>query len=378
VAGGYRVYLMDISYFSGKLEAYLRYKRIPYERIEVGWWRLATELRRKTGMVKVPLVETPDGQWLQDTTPMIDWFETYHPRGRVLPEDAYQAFFCRLLEDYADEWLWRSALHYRWSYRADARLLGGRIANEVMKDVPLPAFLKARVLRRRQRAVYVRGDGVTQETRTHVEGIYTGTLSRLETILSSQPYLLGARPCLADFGFFAAMFRHFALDPTPSRIMRDTAPAVYAWVARLWNARFDETKGEWATPGTLPQGWGALIRDAGETYLPYLHANALAWREGRRRHDFDVQRVSYRNVPTVRYRVWCRERLQQHLAELPEEARASVRRTLEECGAWEPLHADGTIPSRLHQGASPPLCTPSPRRGRWGFLRSQDPWNPRA
>ena len=27
----------------------------------------------------------------------------------------------RLLEDYADEWLWRPAMHYRWSYEADAR-----------------------------------------------------------------------------------------------------------------------------------------------------------------------------------------------------------------------------------------------------------------
>jgi hypothetical protein len=26
------------------------------------------------------------------------------------------------LEDDADEWLWRPALHYRWSYRADALL----------------------------------------------------------------------------------------------------------------------------------------------------------------------------------------------------------------------------------------------------------------
>jgi len=33
------------------------------------------------------------------------------------------------------------------------------------------------------------------------------------------------------------MFRHFGIDPTPSRIMRNTAPAVYEWVARMWNAR---------------------------------------------------------------------------------------------------------------------------------------------
>ena len=43
---GYRVYLMDVSYFSGKLEAYLRYKEIPFERVEVGWRQLAARCSR--------------------------------------------------------------------------------------------------------------------------------------------------------------------------------------------------------------------------------------------------------------------------------------------------------------------------------------------
>ena len=368
----YTLYGMDVSYFTGKLEAYLRYKRVPYERVEATWRRLMGPLRRHTGVAKVPVVETPDGEWLQDSTPMIDWFEQRFPAGAVLPPDPLQAFACRLLEDYADEWLWRPALHYRWSYRRDARLLGDRIASEVLADLPLPHRLRAFNIRHRQYRTYVAGDGVRAETRAHVEGIYVGTLARLEAILAEQPFLLGDRPCLADFGFFASMFRHFSLDPTPARVMRDTAPAVYAWVARLWNARHDRIAADWPAPGTLPAGWSALLRDAGEAYLPYLHANAIAWRDGRRRFDCDVQGAPYRALPAVRYRVWCRERLQDHFEALPSDAQPAARQLLEAHGCWEPLWRDGRIPSHLHDHDTPPLCRPRPDQGRWEW----SPWNP--
>jgi glutathione S-transferase len=354
----YRAYVMDVSYFSGKLEAYLRYKRIPYERVETGTREMRRDLLPNTGLMKVPTVRTPAGEWLQDSTPMIDWFEERHPEGRVIPADPYQAYLCRLLEDYADEWLWRPALHYRWSYGPDARLVGDRIAVEVMKDVSLPRFLKAWMMRNRQYRIYVAGDGVSGETRADVERVYTDTLARLERILVAHPFLLGGRPSLADFGFFASMFRHFSLDPTPARLMRDRAPAVYAWVARLWNARRDVDDGAWVAEGTVPAGWNEIIADAGSSYLPYLHANALAWRGGRRRFDFGGRAVTYRNLPVVHYRVWCRERLQDHFDLLPAEPRAAVRSTLEAAGAWEPLWRDGRIASRLHAGAAPPVCRP--------------------
>jgi glutathione S-transferase len=372
----FEAYVLDVSYFSGKLEAYLRYKQIPFRRIEVGWRRLTGIALRHTGMLRVPLVRTPTGEWLADTTPMIDWFEERFPEGRVLPDDPEQAFFVRLVEDYADEWMWRPALHYRWSYPDDARLLSRRIAREALKDVPLPLGLKAWNVRRRQRKLYVAGDGVRRETRDHVEAIYLGALDRLQSILSGQRYLLGDRPCLADFGFFASMFRHFSIDPTPARIMRERAPAVYAWVSRLWNAQFSEEKGEWAAPGTLPQGWEPLLADIAETHLRALHANALAWRYGRQRFDLQVQGVPYRDLPTVQYRVWCRERLQEHYVALPKGMKPRVRSTLEKCGAWDPLWDDGVIASHLHEGGEPALCRPPQGRARLRLLTS--PWNPVA
>ncbi len=357
----YELFVFDISYFSGKMEAYLQYKEIPFNRHEPNWWTMANVIYPSTGLMKVPVARTPEGEWLKDSTPMIDWFEKKHPAGPVIPEDPLQGFFSRLLEDYADEWLWRPALHYRWSYDADAMLLSRRFAREFLRNPVFPASFTARMALRRQRNVYVKGDGITPRTKEHVEGIYLNTLDRLQKIFERQPFLLGAAPSLADFGFFASMYRHFSLDPTPSRIMRERAPAVYEWTARLWNARRSKlaaVKNPWPKPGTLPGGWESILQDAGEAYLPYLHANAKAFAAGKRKFGVEIQGVRYENLPVVQYRVWCRKRLQDHYEALPESAKASVRGAMEKHGCWEPLQRDGRIPSHLHEGETPPLCRP--------------------
>lgn len=72
-----RVYGSEISYFTGKLEGYLRYKEIPYERLAMkNPFRL---VRRTTGIGQVPAVELPDGRWMTDTTPIIAWLENRTP-----------------------------------------------------------------------------------------------------------------------------------------------------------------------------------------------------------------------------------------------------------------------------------------------------------
>ena len=355
----YTLYVFHISYFSGKMQAYLRYKEIPHETVEPKWGgELLNLIYPNTGLMKVPVLRTPQGEWLADSTPMIDWLEQKHADGAVIPEDPVQGFFSRLLEDYADEWLWRPALHYRWSYAADAHALSRRFAETFLSEQPMPKFLTAAMLRERQSRIYVRGDGVTPETRPHVESVYLNTLDRLQAIFQQQPFLLGGRPSLADFGFFASMFRHFSLDPTPSLIMQSRAPAVFEWVARLWNSRHSTVHGAWVEDGTLPAGWTPLLRDVGEAYLPYLHANAIAWREGRKTFDFEVQGTRYRKLPVVQYRVWCRERLQEHLHRLPASAAPEVERLLRLSGAWEPLLRDGVLASGLHTHDQPPLCRP--------------------
>ena len=122
-----RVYGVDLSYFTGKLEAYLRYKEIPYEFVPTPPGRLG----EATGARQVPALELGDGRFMTDSTPIIAWFERERPDPPVIPTDPLQAFFSRLVEDYADEWLWRPAMHYRWSYAGDRALVEASRQNNI-------------------------------------------------------------------------------------------------------------------------------------------------------------------------------------------------------------------------------------------------------
>lgn len=57
----YELHVFDVSYFSGKMEAYLRYKQIPFTRHEPSWGQLAGPLYAQTGQMKLPVLKIPLG-----------------------------------------------------------------------------------------------------------------------------------------------------------------------------------------------------------------------------------------------------------------------------------------------------------------------------
>ncbi len=329
------VYGSEYSYFTGKFEAYLRYKEISYVRRPLGVSMYAWKLPRLLGGAQLPTVQLPDGRWMTDTTPMIAWLEERHPEPEVIPADPVQRLAALLIEDFGDEWLWRPAMHFRWSFAEDRRLLSGRLARELVR-VPLPLPLRRRWFARRQRRLFVAGDGVEERTRPHVEAAYTRVLAMLEPVLAERPFLFGERPTIADVGLFGPMFRHFALDPTPARIMRNRAPAVYEWVARVWNSRASRIGGRPLIAG-VPADLEPLLTEAGETHLPMLAANAAAHAAGRRTYEFTAQNVTYRSMPTSRYRVWALARLREAYLGLDGEDIAAADALLARTRCLDPL-----------------------------------------
>ena len=229
-----RVYGSRISYYAGKLECYLRHRGLAYELLSMV--DHAAEMRAGAGVVQSPVVRLEDGRWMSDTTPMLAWFETQHDGRSIYPESPAMRFVALLLEDHADEWLWRPAMHYRWSHLQDRQHASGVLTDELLSAMRAPRFLKRWRVARRQLGGFVHGDGVGPATRAHVEGTALAAFEGLEAVLAERPFLLGERPTIADFGFVGPMFRHFSMDPTPAELMRQRAPRVYTWVARMWEA----------------------------------------------------------------------------------------------------------------------------------------------
>lgn len=340
----YVVFKSDISYFSGKLEAYLRYKEVPYSTLDANIKNMRA-VATNTGYKKVPAVRTADGKWLFDTTPMLQWFEQYYPEAPILPDDAALRFIALLVEDYGDEWLWRPAMWWRWTPRASRWALGWRIGAEASH--PLIARPMGWLFGKRQLKEWLWDDGVGKENEGDVRDMLYRELEFLEPLFIEQPYMLGSHPSAADFGYFASMFRHFGNDPESSEVVRRQGPNTHEWLARLWNANVGKLPSQqnWIWP-RAPY-WAPLLERIAKDYLPYLHQNALAFKRDQKRFDYRGDTFIFRSTKTTHYRVYCREVLQREFNALGEQDKQRLEQLFEHCGGLDALHADGLIESSI-------------------------------
>tara|TARA_R110000868_G_scaffold375440_3_gene639975 strand:+ start:11007 stop:12071 length:1065 start_codon:yes stop_codon:yes gene_type:complete len=321
MTAGYRLHGLKLSYFTGKLEAYLRAKGIPFEFVGMDMADF-NACGRATGIRQMPQLECPDGSWLTDTTAIMAHFETAMPEPPLQPADPATRFLSLLLEDMFDEWLWRPALYYRWAFRQDADLMSRQIARTLMRDLPGPLWLRQGFIRHRQRRQFLTLDGVTRKTAPAIEALYLETLDALEPIFANRPFLFGARPCAADFGLFGPFFRHFSHDPTPLAILRERAPQTQAWVSRMWALR-PEALAQAAQLTQTPADLTPLFAIAADEYLPYLAANARAVAAGEPQVHYSSRDVDWK-IPAAPYRLDCLNELKAGFAKLDETGRDTV------------------------------------------------------
>jgi glutathione S-transferase len=319
------LYGMSCSYFTGKLEAYFQTKGIPFRFKEMTRGQMR-KCARATGISQLPCVETPDGTWLTDTTAIMERFESGDVGPRLRPEDSAAAFCSLLLEDLFDEWYWRPALYYRWAFAEDAKLMSNQIARTLLRDEPMPLVFRRLLILRRQRRVYLKQDGVTKETAPTIEALYMDTLRELDAVFKHRPFLLGERPCEADFGLFGPFFRHFFCDPTAGALMRTHAPHLTHWVTRLWKTRPEDLEGAPAI-SNVPDDLGFFFEMLANDYLPYLQANSLAVAAGAENVTYTSQGVEWK-IPSAPYRGECFNELKRRFAALGPEAARDVAEAL--------------------------------------------------
>ncbi|MEA3368311.1 MAG: glutathione S-transferase N-terminal domain-containing protein, partial [Planctomycetota bacterium] len=86
------------------------------------------EFQKYAKLPLVPLVVTPDGEGIQDSTPIIERFEAKEPA--LATGDGALDFISALLEEYGDEWGNKWMFHYRWRYQPDVWSTAERIAQQ--------------------------------------------------------------------------------------------------------------------------------------------------------------------------------------------------------------------------------------------------------
>jgi hypothetical protein len=122
------------------------------------------------------------------------------------------------------------------------------------------------------------------------------------------------------------MFRHFFCDPDPARLMRDTAPGVQEWVARMWNMKPQRFSSALQIE-TIPDDLSALLEPVVSVYLPYLLANEAAVLAGQEELGYEAMGTRWLE-PAKPYRLWCLDQLRKKYQVLDESARKRVSASL--------------------------------------------------
>ena len=265
----YRIFGNELSPYSVKVRSYFRYKNIPHEWV-VRDPSNQEEFQRHAKLPLIPLVVTPDGTGIQDSTPIIEHFETLYPEPSIHPTDGTLAFLSALIEEYGDEWCNKPMFHYRWFYEPDQASAAERLARSMMPGVDVAGaveMIKARMIPR------LKFVGSSAETKQQIEGSFLRQLEILNRHLARRKYLFGARPVFADFGLYAQLYQ-CSTDPTPGAIMKATAPHVLSWIGRMLEPR--ET-GEFESWPALEPSLMPLLKDEiGAIFFPWTIANARA------------------------------------------------------------------------------------------------------
>jgi glutathione S-transferase len=282
MVNGYRIIGAEMSPYSVKVRSYFRYKAIPHQ------WILRNaasqaEYEKLARMPIIPLVVTPEGTGIQDSTPIIDQMEKLYPEPSIHPDDPVARFISALVEEFGDEWGNKWMFHYRWAHDVDQISSAGRIARmrgpdaSEEKHAVFAGQVRARMV---DRVWFVGSNAVTAP---QIEASFLDMLGMLDNHLASRPYLFGGRPAFGDFGLWGQIYQMWT-DPTAGALIGGGAPHVLDWVHRMLWPRAEGKFEAWSTlqPTLMP----ILTKQIGMQFMPWTCANEKALAEAR--EEFSV------------------------------------------------------------------------------------------
>jgi glutathione S-transferase len=281
---GYTLYGSEVSYFTGKVRAYLRYKRIPFSEVLNTADVYRQIILPRVGWPVIPIVVTPEDETLQDSTEIIDELELRFPTPSIYPTHPRQRLAALLLEVYGDEWLKLPAMHYRWNHNYDFAIEEfGRMSKPgASPEAQREAGLKIS----KPFAGALPMLGVTPKTEAAIEASYEGLLDDLEKHFTTYEFLFGTRPSIGDFGLFGPLYAHQYRDPASGELMKARAPHVARWVERMMippNPKGGEFLPRDEVPDTLIPVLACMMREMVPEFVSVAH-HLTRWQQSDAAH----------------------------------------------------------------------------------------------
>ena len=282
----YVIYGGQLSYFTRKLEAACLFYGLEFEMRNKNQSDPAN-IEVRSGTHQVPVLQTPENWMIGDTTPIMQMLDGRYPKRRMYPAGS-GGVLVQVVEEYFDEWVARTMVHYRWHYPESAEF-----ASQIMADGN-PSIAE-RMLSWGPRACRATGTD-SDVQRKAAEAEYLRILEAAEKQLGETRYLMGDRPTAVDCIVLGGLRAHTHMDPVPKRVT-----ANYPRVVSYSEGGSDQ----WDGSGDLPRfpettTFGEFVlKEMVNTYQPYVLANGAAQRAGTKAFHADIygEEVSYLSRP---------------------------------------------------------------------------------
>jgi glutathione S-transferase len=295
--GTYTLIGAELSMFTRKMEAQLRYQNIPHE------WKFkamadASELQKRAGTRFIPLLETPDGWLLNDTIAIGPMLSERFGEAPVLPSTPIQRAACFILEDDFNHWFPRHALHSRWidldNAIAAGKCFGANLVLSKSIDEELTDEEKAQVagMGATMRDSFGLGacdvQGAGPDKAREVQNDFNTMMNLFKQHFAAHDFLFGDRACIADFAIVGPAKAHFLQDPLPLAWLtaEDNEEMLRAYVDRVFHD--DEAGKTYLPDDQIPDTLIPILEHAKANYQPFAKASIQAAMRGEKTFDLDL------------------------------------------------------------------------------------------
>ncbi len=340
--GKYKLYGTARSYFTSKIENILRFQELPYELIEK-MIHDGSAIEKRTGSGAIPALVTPEDWPLSDSSPIARLLNDRYPERAILPASPVQRIGVLILEDWLDEWFMRVAMFTRWNYPESVDALVGSAIS--MRELGKPwhatsaderlaldeqlqlSLSRIATFRRRMTTEVAEVYGTTPDQGQDIMGWWGEFLDDLARHLEQYPFLLGERPCVADFVISGGFAAHFGNDLFPRAFVEQRQPVVLSYAERCWHTVCSDVG--WLPDDMLPGTWSPFFAAMEQDYLRYLVANRTALDQGQDvvTVDFGAGEVT---TPVRIYQELSRLDIRDEFLRLPAHHQEKVKRVVPE------------------------------------------------
>jgi len=268
------------SLYTAVLRPYLIKKGIEYVEINPNHPEYSARVVPHVGYITHPILETPEGEIIADSTIAIDVLEPRFTDLPMLPEDKSLAALARLIQAYGMEGLQKQAMYWRWNATFESRLWA---RSEFRSQHTRAEWLAGKREKADAFAEAMRGYlpilGISLSHDVDV-AIETSTV-KLYDVLNAHfleyPYLLGGVPSLADYGMMGTLYAHLGRDIVSAPRIKSTAPALYRWIETMGRKPTVDPE-TWHVPqeyfaiDALPETLIAILKLIADDYVPEIKA----------------------------------------------------------------------------------------------------------